>query len=170
MRKYLLVLFLLSPKLLFSLELKEQKAISDIGLYSTASYGYVLSANEGDFKGSIQLTTGLIFTTWFTEIIKGYVKEERPNGKGNRSFPSGHTSCSFYAAGYVSKRYGLQYGLPSLAVATLVGALRVATNTHYTHDVVAGSILGLLTSYLFTSKANLTADPTAKTLSLKKAF
>lgn len=171
MRQLYYILFFM-PTLLCSFELREQKAISDIGLYSTASYGYVLGANQGDFIGSVQLTTGLIFTTWFTEIIKGFVKEERPNGCGNRSFPSGHTSCSFYAAGFVSKRYGLQYGIPALAVATLVGALRVATNTHYTHDVVAGSILGLCTSYLFTTRnlTTISTNPHSKTVSIKKTF
>jgi membrane-associated phospholipid phosphatase len=48
--------------------------------------------------------------------------ELRPNGRNNRSFPSGHTSISFAAASYLHQRYGWEVGVPATFAAGLVAS------------------------------------------------
>jgi undecaprenyl-diphosphatase len=64
-----------------------------------------------------------------------------------QSFPSGHATTGFALAaviGFVSPRWFY----PSLVLAAAIGVSRVALGVHYTSDVVAGAILGLLGAYL----------------------
>lgn len=58
------------------------------------------------------------------------------------SFPSGHATSAFAAAGVVA---ALHPGLraPVLALAALIGLSRVYLGVHYPTDVVAGAALGL---------------------------
>ena len=64
------------------------------------------------------------------------------------SFPSGHTSTAFAAAGFLHRRYGWKWGLPAAAAAALVGASRVQSKDHYWHDVVVGAAIGETTAFL----------------------
>lgn len=65
------------------------------------------------------------------------------------AFPSGHTLCSFEAAGilyYMDKRVG--WG--ALVVAALIGFSRIYLYVHYLTDVLGGMILGLAIAYIVT--------------------
>lgn len=97
---------------------------------------------------------GLGVTEGATEVLKMIVRERRPDGSDYRSFPSGHTSLSFAAAGYLQKRYGWQWGLPATAVAALVGFSRVESKSHHWYDVVAGAALGEASAYFLTTAEN----------------
>jgi membrane-associated phospholipid phosphatase len=77
------------------------------------------------------------------------VNETRPDG-GSHSFPSGHSSISFSSAEFMRERYGWAYGLPAYAAASFAGYSRVESREHYTHDVVAGAAIGIVSSYIFT--------------------
>ena len=64
-----------------------------------------------------------------------------------QSFPSGHATTAFALAaviGFVSPRWYY----PGLALAAAIAVSRVALGVHYTSDVVAGAILGLVGAYL----------------------
>jgi len=80
------------------------------------------------------LTVGLQYTT----------RRGRPDGSGNTSFPSGHTSGVFALATVAEVFYGPWVGVPSYAVATLVGISRIDKNKHVASDVAAGALLGTL--------------------------
>jgi membrane-associated phospholipid phosphatase len=64
-----------------------------------------------------------------------------------QSFPSGHATTAFALAaviGFISPRWFY----PGLVFAAAIGVSRVTLGVHYTSDVVAGAILGLLGAYL----------------------
>ncbi|PAF54462.1 hypothetical protein BKH42_00695 [Helicobacter sp. 13S00482-2] len=67
-------------------------------------------------------------------------------------FPSGHTSFAFSAAGFMQRRYGWKWGVPTTVLATLVGISRITSKRHTITQTIAGAILGYGVSYLVTSK------------------
>jgi membrane-associated phospholipid phosphatase len=104
-----------------------------------------------------------------TEIIKKTTARERPRASGNGpdepgdnvSFISGHTSMAFTAAGLTCAHHenlplyggGLADRLAcysTLAAATAVGVLRMASDAHYFTDVLVGAGIGFVSGYLLT--------------------
>jgi membrane-associated phospholipid phosphatase len=61
-----------------------------------------------------------------------------------RSFPSGHTSQSFFIATLMIQHFHMSVGPATLlyAIALLVGITRMYVGAHYPRDVLAGAILG----------------------------
>jgi membrane-associated phospholipid phosphatase len=105
---------------------------------------------KDDPQGRMQFYKSILTNTAITYALKMSVKKERPNAKNNRSFPSGHTSTSFQSAAFLHKRYGLKAAIPLYLGATYVAYNRVDSKNHYTEDVVAGALIGSLSSYYFT--------------------
>lgn len=92
--------------------------------------------------------TSYVALTAMTGTLKLTVKEWRPDNSDYRSFPSGHAARAFAGAELVRSEYGLQWGLGAYAVAAGVGILRIAGEHHYTHDVLAGAAIGVLSARL----------------------
>ena len=109
--------------------------------------GLTLAFKDG--QGTLQLGESAALALGVTFGLQSTVDERRPNGEA-RSFPSGHTSISFASAEFVRNRYGWKYGLPAYVLASFVGYSRVEANQHYTHDVLAGAAIGIISSALFT--------------------
>jgi membrane-associated phospholipid phosphatase len=103
-----------------------------------------------DCEGAKQFAESLFTTVAATGVLKLAVHEERPDG-GDHSFPSAHASISFSSASFIQMRYGWAYGAPAYLAAAFVGYTRVETDQHYTHDVLAGAAIGILSSVIFTS-------------------
>jgi membrane-associated phospholipid phosphatase len=63
-----------------------------------------------------------------------------------RSFPSGHTSQSFYIATLMIQHFHIDFGPAMIlyTLALLVGITRMYVGAHYPRDVLAGAILGSL--------------------------
>lgn len=116
-----------------------------------AAAGMTLAHKDGE--GALQLGESAALTLGVTYGLKYSVDEERPNG-GSHSFPSLHSSVSFFAAEFMRKRYGWEYGVPAYLAATFVAYSRVESDEHYTRDVLAGAAIGVLSSYMFTSSFN----------------
>jgi membrane-associated phospholipid phosphatase len=108
----------------------------------------VLTLHHHDTQGMAQLAKSLCVTVGVTLALKYTIPETRPNG-GEHSFPSGHTSVTFSSAEFLRKRYGWKWGVPAYAVAAFVGYSRIEAHQHYTHDVLAGAAVGLISSALF---------------------
>ncbi len=106
---------------------------------------------EKDGEGGKQFAFNMGTTIATTEVLKRVVGSERPNGRNDRSFPSGHTSISFSAAGHLHARYGWEWGAPALVTAALVGWTRVEAKQHRWEDVIAGALLGTASAHLFTT-------------------
>lgn len=81
-----------------------------------------------------------------TQGLKYTVAYPRPDGVGNESFPSGHTSFAFTGAALLAHEYGGRSGWYSVAgygMATTVGALRVLKNRHWLADVLFSAGVGI---------------------------
>lgn len=76
-----------------------------------------------------------------TILLKVATNTHAPDGEGY-AWPSGHTSSSFCAAAVLNEYYGPWVGVPSLALAGLVGYQRLDSRVHDFSDVVFGGFLG----------------------------
>ena len=96
-----------------------------------------------DWQGVAQLTllTGATVGTAF--LLKHVVKEERPDGSDDRSFPSDTAALAFAPANYLWDRYGWQYGVPAYAAAAFAGYSRVESRQHHWLDVATSAVLAL---------------------------
>lgn len=106
-----------------------------------------------DREGSLQFLKSAALANGITHILKPVLNRQRPNGKGH-SFPSGHTTAAFLGAGFFQRRYGWTAGLPAYAMAAFVGYSRIESNNHHLSDVLAGAVIGIGSTYLFTTPQN----------------
>ena len=132
----------------FAIDTEQAGDILQIAIPSVA-YGTTLYL--GDKEGQHQFYKSFGTNLGVTYGLKFSINKKRPNG-GDHSFPSGHTSSAFQGASFIHKRYGLEYAIPAYLLATFVGYSRVECDAHYTSDVVAGAIIGTLSSFYFTTK------------------
>ena len=103
-----------------------------------------------DESGKTQFYKSFLANLGVTLALKFSIKRERPDQSDNHSFPSLHTSAAFQGAAFIQKRYGWKYAIPAYAGATFTGYSRVYADKHYPEDVVAGAVIGVLSSYYFT--------------------
>lgn len=82
-----------------------------------------------------------IINNFVTLSMKLAINRTRPDGDPY-SYPSGHTSTAFTAAGVINYHFGPGYGIPAYLLATYVGLSRLQENKHYLSDVMVGAALG----------------------------
>lgn len=106
------------------------------------------------------------FLIWFasiinyiiTEILKNSVREPRPfltlhnlhlliSAPPGYSFPSGHTSAAFVAA-FIIAIYIRKMAAPAFIGAILIACSRLYFTVHYPTDVIAGAIVGFISSLI----------------------
>ncbi|HLG18473.1 MAG TPA: phosphatase PAP2 family protein [Bdellovibrionota bacterium] len=95
------------------------------------------------FKTAQELAEAIALTYGTTIGLKYAVGRTRPNGQDDASFPSGHASMAFAAAGVLAQRFPWYVGVPSVAFASAVGFTRLDLGKHYLSDVAVGAGLGL---------------------------
>ncbi len=78
-----------------------------------------------------------------TLLLKAATNTSAPNGD-RHAWPSGHTSSAFTAAAVLNEYYGPWVGIPSLALAGLVGYQRIDSRVHDFSDVVFGGMMGYI--------------------------
>lgn len=120
-----------------------------LAVVPAAAFG--ITFKHDDNEGRKQFYKSFISSAAVTYGLKKTVNRERPNGKDNDSFPSGHTSLTFSSAAFMQKRYGWKYGLPAYAAAAFTGWSRIDSDNHHTGDVLAGALIGTLSAYFFTT-------------------
>jgi hypothetical protein len=108
-------------------------------------------APEGAFSG-IEYVSIVAEALAFAFSAKSHLKQVvwrlRPDGSGEvDSFPSGHTTLAFAAAGAslalaIGREELYPYAITSLVAAASTGVLRVASGSHYSGDVIAGALIG----------------------------
>jgi membrane-associated phospholipid phosphatase len=76
-----------------------------------------------------------------TLVLKGAANTRAPDHE-RHAWPSGHTSSAFTVAAVLNEYYGPLVGVPSLALAGLVGFQRLDSRVHDFSDVVFGGMLG----------------------------
>jgi membrane-associated phospholipid phosphatase len=157
---------MLAPTPALALDEDGYKTLSHVLAVGFPAVAAGISLAQDDTPGLVQLAKSEAFTLAATEVLKLTVHETRPNGRDDKSFPSGHTSVSFAAAQYMQMRGGWEYGVPAYIAATLVGYSRVRADEHFWKDVAAGAALGIASSYYFTdtgawTKFSVLATPNA---------
>jgi membrane-associated phospholipid phosphatase len=106
---------------------------------------------KGDRLGVAQLTVETIFTVGTAYALKNIVREERPNGADDRSFPSNTTALSASGSSFLWGRYGWQYGLPAFALTQFVSYSRVQARQHHWYDTLASSAIAAGYGYTLTT-------------------
>ncbi|GHV24675.1 hypothetical protein AGMMS4952_00720 [Spirochaetia bacterium] len=147
--------------------------VSDIGQYSLLVLP-VLSLIGNIKDRNAWVTYGIMYAEAFfltygtKDIFKKAINRYRPycyfdGSPGDRSseyaasFPSGHTSLAFMAAGFLSSTFLTEYPdskwrIPVVSVsytlAAGVAAGRILSGSHFLTDVIAGAAIGSLYGYL----------------------
>lgn len=89
---------------------------------------------------------GYVSEAIIVNALKYTIREPRPDGSANNSFPSGHTATAFLGAELVRREYGWGWGAGAYAVATSVAVFRVVHGRHYWWDTLAGAGIGVLSA------------------------
>jgi len=120
-----------------------------LGIIPLTAYGTSLYLNDKEGRMQFYKTIGTTLAS--TYFLKYTVQEERPDHSDDKSFPSAHTAITFASATFIHKRYGIKYAIPAYLGAMYTGYSRIQSNKHYIHDVLAGAILGMASSWYFTT-------------------
>lgn len=137
-------------------DIDQKITIDDFSQYSPAASVYALNAfgikGKNNFRDrSVIFATSYIIMATTVLSLKSIVKEERPDGSNNNSFPSGHTATAFAGAEFLWQEYkdkSIWYGIAGYAVATGTGLFRIYNNRHWLTDVTAGAGIGILSTKL----------------------
>lgn len=104
-----------------------------------------------DKEGAWQFVKGFATNLAITGAIKYGINKDRPFNGGGLAFPSGHTSITFQSASFIHLRYGWKYGIPAYALAGWTGYSRINATRHDGWDVLAGIVVGVGSSLIFTT-------------------
>lgn len=132
----------------------QKKSIEKVGdvtqllLPATAAISTIILKDK---KGTWQFAKSYATTMAITYTLKHTVKKERPDSHNTHSFPSGHTSSAFSGASFIQRRYGWKYGASAYVLAVFTGYSRVHAKKHYSIDTLAGALVGIGSTYLFTT-------------------
>lgn len=138
-------------------EIRMETAIEkagDIGQFVPMAASITLLLVNGDKEGGWQYLKGFGANMGATYALKYAINKPRPDGATDgHAFPSGHTSFAFQGASFIQRRYGWGYGIPAYAIAGFVAYSRVEglNDRHDWYDVTAGAIVGIASTYLFTT-------------------
>lgn len=124
-------------------------------IYSLVRQDYVGLSHLAIGTGSTLALTYAVKYSFFG-ISRNHPKwakiSQRPKNGSFDGFPSGHSASAFSAAGFMQRRYGWKYGVPTTILAALVGISRITAKRHTITQVIAGSLLGYGISYLVSSR------------------
>jgi membrane-associated phospholipid phosphatase len=124
--------------------------------YIPAAMVYGLNAagikGKHDFRDrTIIYATSQLVSAAMVVPLKRIVKEERPDGSNDQSFPSGHTTTAFSSAQFMFREYkdtDFWLSISGYSFAVFTGAYRTINDKHWVGDVVAGAGLGILSTEL----------------------
>lgn len=135
-------------------------------------YGLNFSGIKGKHNlkdRSIILGTSLLISSAVVLPTKHLVKEERPDGSNNLSFPSGHTAFAFATAQFMFQEYqddNFWLSLTGYPFAVFTGIYRTLNDKHWVGDVVAGAGIGILSTeaayWLFPKISKIFHKPNSK--------
>lgn len=146
----LMLLLAFSPAVLCGQDQTIER-VGDVLLFAIPATALGSSLVIGDNEGTWQFTKGLLLNQALTLGLKEVINKPRPYENGSNAFPSGHTSTAFQGASFIQQRYGWKYGLPAYVLAGFTGYSRIDAQRHDTWDVLAGAIVGIGSTYLFTT-------------------
>nr|WP_299342437.1 phosphatase PAP2 family protein [Allomuricauda sp.] len=139
------------------MEVRAERALEhagDIGQFVPVAASLLLVAVKNDEQGAWQLLKGMGANLTLTYLLKYTLDKPRPEGAlDGMAFPSGHTSFAFQGASFIQRRYGWGYGVPAYVIASFVAYSRIEgiNDRHDLLDVLGGALVGIGSSYLFTT-------------------
>jgi hypothetical protein len=104
-----------------------------------------LKPKNNALRQTINIVVSNAIMGGIVQSMKFSIKELRPDGTDELSFPSGHTATAFTNASvlfYEYKEANIWYASSGYLFAAATGFLRIANNKHYTSDVLAGAGIG----------------------------
>ncbi|HUE62998.1 MAG TPA: hypothetical protein VMO78_01370 [Rhizomicrobium sp.] len=104
-----------------------------------------------DRVGLAQLAVEGVLTVGTVYALKNIVREERPDGSDNHSFPSETTALAASGTSFLWGRYGWEYGLPAEAATAFVSFSRVESRQHRWYDTLASSAIAAGYGYVLTT-------------------
>ena len=147
-------LFLLFCIYICQLGFSQKDAIEtagDVFLITIPATALTTTLIKKDWQGTWQFTKSMLLNQVVTFGLKKGINKDRPGNNGDNAFPSGHTSTTFQGAAFIHKRYGFKYSIPAYVAAGYTAFSRIDANKHDGWDILAGSIIGIGSSYLFTT-------------------
>ena len=111
---------------------------------------FAMTFRRDDREGRRQFYRSFAANIGATFALKALVDDERPDGSGDDSFPSGHASVAFHGAAFIHRRYGIRRAWPAYLLAGYVGVSRVDADKHDEADVFAGAAIGTAAAFLLT--------------------
>ena len=111
----------------------------------------VIAWSKDDEMGFAQLGAETLLTVGTAEALKNIVREERPNGAGNGSFPSATTALAASGSSFLWGRYGWEYGLPAFLATQFVSYSRVQARDHRWYDTLASSAIAAGYGFILTT-------------------
>ena len=124
--------------------------VGDVLSFAIPAAAYGSTYYMDDKEGRQQFYYSFATNVATTQVLKSVIDKERPNGRDEDSFPSGHTSIAFQGASFIHKRYGLKYSVPAYIGAGFVAYSRIEADEHDAVDVLAGAALGMASSMYLT--------------------
>ena len=97
---------------------------------------------------TVRATLAYASQTAICYTLKTLIREERPDGSRDNSFPSAHTAAAFTDAELVRSDYGNGPGSAFYACGIYVAAMRVQHRRHWWWDTVAGASIGVASVYI----------------------
>ncbi len=108
-------------------------------------------SNHNFWQQSRRAATAWLISTVIIYPVKETLRCLRPDRSSYNSFPSGHTSTAFLGAELLRLEYGNTSSAIPIAgysLALFVGTMRLYNDRHWTNDVVAGAVVGIMSANL----------------------
>lgn len=130
---------------------KSLETTGDVLFVAIPALAYGTTFLKNDKKGSRQFEKSFLVNIAMTAGLKILIEKQRPNMENGNSFPSGHSSVTFQGASFFQRRYGWKFGVPAYLLAGFTGYTRINADKHDLTDVIAGAVIGIGSTYLFTT-------------------
>ena len=150
---------LLLCALLFPVTMKGRTRVNEYDFFETycqyaptafvlCSGAFGIESRHGFADRALNMATSFLYQTAVVYPLKWCIRENRPTGSDDNSFPSGHTAATFSGAELIRMEYGWAWGGVFYANAVLVGAMRVAHHRLWWWDVAAGAAIGIASAHV----------------------
>jgi membrane-associated phospholipid phosphatase len=126
----------------------------DIAQFAIPGFAAAGALLDSDYEGLAQFAASFGTTIAVTLALQNTVREDRPGGRPDMAFPSGHTSLAFSGAAFIHYRYGWEWGIPAELAAAAVAYSRVDAREHHWHDVIASAVIAHASAFAFVDPKN----------------
>jgi len=113
----------------------------------------------------VLLTKDIVKKLECSPNLRPYHEVLAPRKRCGGGFPSGHVAEAVYTAALFGMRFGPKYAVPLSIIAAFLGVVFIASNRHYTSQVVAGAAFGAMYAVAASKVVDMKLDRYCKDLS-----